>query len=505
MLLIKDWLNRHSSVDSTVRSCLFCGYQVSRTSSFFPSFFPFSQTSLPSTPANNSNTSFRFSSTCPPIFQGQVLFVSYLCALNRPLARGLVTFSTLCPNHLLFSTRLRDLTMESQANPPPAPGPAISPASSGSLSRIPRKVSSKKIALPELKSALERAVKARGTVYSRITAFICYWDDDNTRAQEDGETFSHVIADLFGISSHTFVISHESPFPGWDLGDRLHHEVVSQHRISKPTLFIFFYAGHGMINQTNQLAFTTTKKEKTIPWLTIDREISYHDYPMDTFCVLDCCYSDTAIANSPTTTHVLAACGTEAFARSRVKGTSFTQRVARAMRKLSHSGKISVSTDEIFNAVQIETPHGCYIPRFSTHSGVDPIVLPFGVTSTSAPPTSGISSSGHASSSSLGPALHSRPLSQSSSGCETHVLVLLVLEGNPKLVVQDFQEAVKTLPGKFKVKITDAYESNASVGVFLRMTWEAYARFSSSVELDAHLPVIGPSLIHTHELREISV
>ncbi|CAG7936345.1 unnamed protein product [Penicillium nalgiovense] len=162
---------------------------------------------------------------------------------------------------------------------------------------------------------------------------------------------------------------------------------------------------------------------------------------MDTFYILDCCYPGTAIASNPMTTPVLAACCSSAFARTLVNGISFTQRVARTMRKLSHSGKISISTDEIFNAVQNETPRGCYMPRFSSHNGVNPIVLPFHVTSTSTPPL-GISSSGHASSSSLGPALHSRPLSQLPSGRETHVLVLLVLEGNPKLVVQDFEKVV---------------------------------------------------------------
>lgn len=314
-----------------------------------------------------------------------------------------------------------------------------------------------------------------------------------------------MMADLFGLASQTFVMNHENPVPGWDLGDRLHQEVMSKHRICEPTLFIFFLRWPRYDQSTQRTSFTATKKEKFVPWRTIDRELSYHTYPMDTFCILDCCYSGTAIASNPMTTHVLAACGSSAFARSHVNGISFTQRVARTMRKLSHSGKISISTDEIFDAVQNETPRGCYMPRFSSHNGVNPIVLPFHVTSTSTPPSPRISSSGHASSSSLGPTLHSRPLSQLPSGRETHVLVLLVLEGNPKLVVQDFEKVVENLPAKFKVKITDAYETNASAGVFVRMTWEAYARFSSSVELDALLPVIGPSLIRTHELREISV
>ena len=128
----------------------------------------------------------------------------------------------------------------SQSNPPTSPNSATSPVSPKSPSKIPRRTSSKRIALPNLKSALERAVKARGKTYSQITAFVCYWDDDNNCAQEDGETFSHMMADLFGVASQTFVMNHENPVPGWDLGDRLHQEVMSKHRICKPTLFIFF-------------------------------------------------------------------------------------------------------------------------------------------------------------------------------------------------------------------------------------------------------------------------
>jgi hypothetical protein len=55
--------------------------------------------------------------------------------------------------------------------------------------------------------------------------------------KKDGETFSHMMADLLGIASQIFAMNHENPVPGWDLGDRLHQEVG--HRICKPTLFNF--------------------------------------------------------------------------------------------------------------------------------------------------------------------------------------------------------------------------------------------------------------------------
>jgi hypothetical protein len=43
-----------------------------------------------------------------------------------------------------------------------------------------------------------------------------------------------MMADLFGVASQTSVMKHEN------LGDRLHQEVSSKHRICKPTLFILF-------------------------------------------------------------------------------------------------------------------------------------------------------------------------------------------------------------------------------------------------------------------------
>ncbi|KOS40295.1 hypothetical protein ACN38_g8868 [Penicillium nordicum] len=152
--------------------------------------------------------------------------------------------------------------------------------------------------------------------------------------------------------------------------------------------------------------------------------------------------------------------------------------------------------------VQKETPAGAYMPRFSSHSGVKPIILPFKVTATS---SSGISSSGASSSghkSSLMPSLPSRTPPLLAHNRETQVLVMLILKGKATEVVRDFQKAIETKPGKFQIKITDASETSASAGVFVRMTWEAFARLLSTVNMEPLLPIVGPSLIST-QLREV--
>lgn len=79
------------------------------------------------------------------------------------------------------------------------------------------------------------------------------------------------------------------------------------------------------------------------------------------------------------------------------------------------------------------------------------------------------------------------------------MLILLIFEGSSRQAISEIEKVIENLPTKFEVKITDAYayETNISVGVFVRMTWESYARILSTVELEPLLPVIGPSLVRT--------
>ncbi|CAG8897742.1 unnamed protein product [Penicillium egyptiacum] len=371
-----------------------------------------------------------------------------------------------------------------------------------SPSKIPVRVNSTKVAVPELKAALERAVRARGTHYSNILAFSVYWDDDNTLAKEDNQTFIAMMRDIFDVPCETFVLQSKSPIPAWDLNLQLIQGIKAKIKNQKPSLLVFSYIGHGVINNLDGLSFSSRKGNKLVSWSTVQSELTPHGLPMDLFAILDCCHSGNASTSSPNSTHVLAACGAPLWARSRTSGISFTQRVARAIRHIFNSGKVSISTEEIFHAVQKETPAGAYMPRFSSHSGVKPIILPFKVAATSG---SGISSSGASSSgrkSSPMPSLPSRTPPLTPHNRETQVLVMLILEGKATEVVREFQNVIETMPGKFQIKITEAFETNASAGVFVRMTWEAFARLLSTVNMEPLLPIVGPSLVSA-QLREV--
>lgn len=69
------------------------------------------------------------------------------------------------------------------------------------------------MAVPELKAALERTVRARGTHYSNILAFDVYWDDDNSLAKEDNQTFIAMMRDMFDVPYEIFGLQSKSPIP----------------------------------------------------------------------------------------------------------------------------------------------------------------------------------------------------------------------------------------------------------------------------------------------------
>ncbi|KAJ5371709.1 hypothetical protein N7517_003715 [Penicillium concentricum] len=311
-----------------------------------------------------------------------------------------------------------------------------------------------------------------------------------------------MMRDVFDVPCETFVLKSKSPFPEWDLNIQLIQAIKANVKNQKPHLLVFSYAGHGVVNNLDGLSFANRKATKLVSWDTVQREFTPPGVPMDLFAILDCCHSGSARSNSPYSTHVLAACSGLVWARSRVHGASFTQRVWRAIQPIFNSDKVSVSTDEIFQAVQKETPAGTYMPRFWNQSGVKPIILPFKVKPTSGPEIHSSAASSSGRTSSTLPSMPSPTPPLPSHNRETQVLVMLILEGKATDVVRDFQNVIERMPAKFQMKITDAFETNASASVFVRMTWEAFARLLSTVDMEPLLPVVGPSLIRA-QLREV--
>lgn len=87
---------------------------------------------------------------------------------------------------------------------------------------------------------------------------------------------------------------------------------------------------------------------------------------------------------------------------------------------------------------------------------------------------------------------------------EQHVLVQLTLAGPAKEVTTEFRRFVETLPIPFKLSIVDAFRTEKSALILVRMNWETWARIDAVLDLEPVIGVIiGRSLIHEDALSEV--
>lgn len=74
-------------------------------------------------------------------------------------------------------------------------------------------------------------------------------------------------------------------------------------------------------------------------------------------------------------------------------------------------------------------------------------------------------------------------------------MVQLTLDGEPRTVVDQFKGVISSLPADFELKLLDAYETDASAFLILRMNWESWARIPNT-ELKITGIIMGPSLLN---------
>jgi hypothetical protein len=123
------------------------------------------------------------------------------------------------------------------------------------------------VAVPQLKAALEMAVRARGTQYSTIMAFAVHWGDDNTLAKEDNQTFTAMMRDMFDVPCETFLLNSKSSMAAWDLKLQLIQAIKANLKNLKPSLLVLSYAGHGVIDTLGGLSFASQGNKKLVSWV----------------------------------------------------------------------------------------------------------------------------------------------------------------------------------------------------------------------------------------------
>ncbi|KAK9329149.1 hypothetical protein V1520DRAFT_392535 [Lipomyces starkeyi] len=333
------------------------------------------------------------------------------------------------------------------------------------------------IPIQEFRAKLQEAVEARGASYHSIKVFIFRFEDDDTGADKDANTFSGCMRDVFGIDDvEDFAIEKTSKFPGFDIHNRILAE--AKQLLGVRSLLIIVYIGHAVIDtESNRLQLISENGKQKLLWNMIHEPFlaSTDDslQNVDVLAVLDCCYAGSAVrAGGNRSVQLLAACDDGSTVRSRKDGVTFTQRLRRAAYALQNAGKVLVSVETLYGELQRSKPPTAPDTVHKIIGSARPLVLPLK----------------HRSPSSLG---HSVPC-----GNETTVLFKFSLAGGPNdVVLSEFQQLTKTIPGEFKVTIENAYESN-SVVFLCRSSWETFARLRSTLDCVFIASIKGASLVH---------
>lgn len=338
------------------------------------------------------------------------------------------------------------------------------------------------IPVPFLRKQLEKVANSRPSSYVKKIAILVHWQADDSRSMDDIKTME-AIMNVFGIESKVYTIPQNETLGGWNLVLELQKLLKELHDTGQSCLMVFSYTGHGL-RKNDELEFSPSaggSNQAPIPWSQIYPFLSDNALSkIDVLTILDCCYSGSAARGfSEKAFHIIAACGPNESTNARGYAISFTQRIFRAVHQLSSA--THTTTTELFNEIQRSKPKFAPNAVFRTLSGTRPIKLLFS-----------------------NPARLPSPSSTPRLTGNKNVLVKLTLKGDGYHALPLFREAILGLPDALSVEVSDAYETDQSFFVLLRMTWESLCCWSMVVDLEMVGVISGPSLVH-RELVEIPI
>ncbi|KAK9256188.1 hypothetical protein V1507DRAFT_449960 [Lipomyces tetrasporus] len=208
-------------------------------------------------------------------------------------------------------------------------------------------LTSARIPIEEFRTKLESKKQSMRAVQAiKASKFLIFrFEDDATGADQDANTFSGCMQDVFGIDDvEDFVIGKTSKFPGADV-ERL---------LLARSLLIIAYMGHGIIDiESNRLQLISENGSQKMLWSDIHEYILAPTYDLiqnlDVLAVFDCYYAGSAVrAGANRLVQLLARCDERHTVRSRQDGVTFTQRFRRAAWALKRAGDLSVSVESLF-------------------------------------------------------------------------------------------------------------------------------------------------------------
>lgn len=114
----------------------------------------------------------------------------------------------------------------------------------------------------EFEAALQVAVSRRGTEYSNFYAFNFRWEDDNTNADRDENSFRELVQLLGFPSPDVYVIPTGDLMLGFGVRHRVSQMLVKAGHALGRSIIIIHYAGHGSANDLNELELCSRSGKK---------------------------------------------------------------------------------------------------------------------------------------------------------------------------------------------------------------------------------------------------
>jgi hypothetical protein len=244
----------------------------------------------------------------------------------------------------------------------------------------------------EFELALEGAVSRRETHYANFYALHVRWEDDNTNADRDGNSFGELVQLLGFPSPDVHVIPKSDPMPGFELQALVSKLLFKAVSALGRSVIIIHYAGHGGANSLDQLELRSQSGKKIAASglllnFTTESLVSL-DQAVDVVVIFDCCYSFLAARNTNSQSRIveMLSAGDESDPVAFAAGTknSFTSKLLIEIRSRSQRGDKLVEMADVIDKLQQSSP--VKKPGYAALLGIGSITLPLNTTTTAAMP-----------------------------------------------------------------------------------------------------------------------
>lgn len=235
----------------------------------------------------------------------------------------------------------------------------------------------------ELVLAFQVAIDSRKKNYANTFAYHFHWQNDNSGADKDAETFVQ-LATLLGFETpETDIIPNDAATPGFDLTYKIGLLLKFAHQKPGSSIVLLHYSGHAVANQNNELVLTSrTGKQIAADRIMADlcsEFIIPLDANVDVVVILDCCHSYlfTPTANEGhRRVDVLSAGNREDPKAYGSRDTlSFTSKLSVEIQKRAQRGDVEIEMADLVSSLG-ETSSPVKTPTYAARLGLGSVVLP---------------------------------------------------------------------------------------------------------------------------------